>query len=121
MIKTLNQIEAQRETERMFKKRDPEGKFIFNNVLLNGHVDMLEYLLEHWAEAHANLPLTLEGNTTVLHQALCKAAFCKSESFVKKEALKIQNNDEVAVEFMPPQQDHHRNTALSKAPSGDQV
>jgi len=59
----------------MFKKRDPEGKFIFNNVLLFGHVKMLEYLLENWAEAHSNLPLTLEGNTTVLHQALCKAAF----------------------------------------------
>ena len=51
----------------MFKKRDPEGKFIFNNVLLNGHVHMLEYILENWAEAHANLPLTLEGSTTVLH------------------------------------------------------
>ena len=51
----------------MFKKRDPEGKFIFNNVLLNGHVHMLEYLLENWGQAHANLPLTLEGNTSVLH------------------------------------------------------
>jgi len=48
MAKTLNLIEAGG-TERMFKKRDPEGKFIFNNVLLNGHVDMLEYLLENWA------------------------------------------------------------------------
>ena len=75
MKKTLNSIEASREAERMFKKRDPEGKFIFNNVLLFGHVKMLQYLLENWAEAHANLPLTLEGNTTVLHQALCKAAF----------------------------------------------
>ena len=48
MVKTLNSIEVGG-TERMFKKRDPEGKFIFNNVLLNGHVDMLEYLLENWA------------------------------------------------------------------------
>ena len=65
----------------MFKKRDPEGKFIFNNVLLNGHVHMLEYILENWAEAHANLPLTLEGSTTVLHQALCKAAFYSKSEF----------------------------------------
>ena len=67
MIKTLGLIASPREASKMFKKRDPEGKFIFNNVLLNGHVDMLEYLLENWADAHANLPLTLEGSTTVLH------------------------------------------------------
>ena len=81
MQKTLNSIEGSREGERMFKKRDPEGKFIFNNVLLNGHVHMLEYILENWAEAHANLPLTLEGSTTVLHQALCKAAFYSKGEF----------------------------------------
>lgn len=67
MIDTLGQIESQREIERMFRKRDPDGKFIFNNVLLNGHADILEYLLKNWALAHSNLPLTLEGNTTVLH------------------------------------------------------
>ena len=66
MMKTLNLIEPGG-SERMFKKRDPEGKFIFNNVLLNGHVHMLEYLLENWGQAHENLPLTLEGNTSVLH------------------------------------------------------
>ena len=60
-------MEALRETERMLTKRDPEGKLIFNNVLLYGHADMLEYLLENWAQAHVNIPLTLEGNTTVLH------------------------------------------------------
>ena len=64
----------------MFRKRDPEGRFIFNNVLLNGHAHMLEYILDNWLEAHSNLPLTLEGNTTVLHQCLCQAAFLKSES-----------------------------------------
>ena len=63
----------------MFRKRDPEGRFIFNNVLMNGHAHMLEYLLENWVDAHANLPLTLEGNTTVLHQALAKATFVKPE------------------------------------------
>ena len=73
--------------ERMFKKRDPEGKFIFNNVLLNGNVDMLEYILENWAQAHTSLPLTLEGNTSVLHQALCKAAFIKGESASDKARL----------------------------------
>ena len=67
MKRTLGLIESQREAERMFKKRDPEGRFIFNNVVLNGHVGMLKYLLENWHEAHTNLPLTLEGNTTVLH------------------------------------------------------
>ena len=76
MVKTLALLEGSREAERMFRKRDPEGRFIFNNVLMNGHPHMLEYLLDNWVEAHANLPLSLEGNTTVLHQALCKAAFC---------------------------------------------
>ena len=80
MIKTLSILGEGRETERYFRKRDPEGRFIFNNVLLNGHVHILEYLLNNWTEAHANLPLSLEGNTTVLHQALCKAAFSKFES-----------------------------------------
>lgn len=64
----------------MFRKRDPEGRFIFNNVLMNGHVHMLKYLLENHVEAHANLPLTLEGNATVLHQALSKAAFCQVDT-----------------------------------------
>ena len=67
MRRTIDQIEATKEVERMFRKRDPEGKFIFNNVLLYGHQHMLEYLLEHWVEAHANLPLTLEGKCSVLH------------------------------------------------------
>ena len=79
MIKTLNLIQGTREGDRMFRKRDPEGRFIFNNVLINGHAHMLEYLLDNWVDAHANLPLTLEGNTTVMHQALAKAAFVKPE------------------------------------------
>ena len=90
----LGQIESVRDQERskfnqiskdissfvVFKRRDPEGKFVINNVLMNGHAHMLEYLLENWMEAHANLPLTLEGNTSVLHQAMCKAAFIKPQS-----------------------------------------
>lgn len=88
MIKTLSILNEGRETERYFRKRDPEGRFIFNNVLLNGHVHILEYLLNNWAEAHANLPLSLEGNTTVLHQALCKAAFSS-----KFESEKVKKGD----------------------------
>lgn len=93
MVKTLNSIEVGG-TERMFKKRDPEGKFIFNNVLLNGHVDMLEYLLENWAQAHASLPLTLEGNMTVLHQALCQAAFLKTNEDPEEEQQYSSNIDD---------------------------
>ena len=91
--KMLGQIESVRDQERskfnqiskisffvVFKRRDPEGKFVINNVLMNGHAHMLEYLLENWMEAHSNLPLTLEGNTSVLHQAMCKAAFVKPQS-----------------------------------------
>ena len=56
---------------------------------------MLQYLLENWAEAHANLPLTLEGNTTVLHQALYKAAFvmvsaCEEEKTSKAEDERVE-------------------------------
>ena len=67
MIRTLGLVEDARDACREFRKRDPEGRFILNNVLINGHAHMLEYLLDNWVEAHANLPLTLEGNTTVLH------------------------------------------------------
>ena len=69
MIRTLNSLGSVvgDGADRMFKKRDPERNFIFNNVLLNGNVDMLEYILENWAQAHTSLPLTLEGNTSVLH------------------------------------------------------
>jgi len=74
----------------MFRKRDPEGRFIFNNVLMNGHLHMLEYLLENHVEAHANLPLTLEGNTTVLHQALTRAAFCSGQT---EESQENSNSD----------------------------
>ena len=52
---------------------------------MNGHAPMLEYILENWMEANANLPLTLEGNTTVLHQAMCRAAFIKPQSKSKEE------------------------------------
>ena len=45
MIKTLGQLEGEKVAERYFRKRDPEGRFIFNNVLMNGHAHMLEYLL----------------------------------------------------------------------------
>jgi hypothetical protein len=75
----------------MFKRRDPEGKFVINNVLMNGHAHMLEYLLENWMEAHANLPLTLEGNTSVLHQAMCKAAFIKPQSKIDVQEEKEES------------------------------
>ena len=78
MIRTLGLIQGTREADRMFRKRNHEGRFIFNNVLMNGHAHMLEYLVENWADAHASLPLTLDSNTSVLHQALAKAAFCRS-------------------------------------------
>ena len=78
---TKNEVSSNKNTNKnrfvVFKRRDPEGKFVINNVLMNGHAHMLEYLLLNWFDAHANLPLTLEGNTTLLHQALCKAAFVK--------------------------------------------
>ena len=76
----------------MFKRRDPEGKFIINNVLLNGHVHMLEYLLDQWLDTHANLPLVMEGNTSVLHQAMCKAAFL-GQNRVKQNGEKTQHVD----------------------------
>lgn len=50
-----------------FKRRDPESRFILNNVLLNGHLPMLDYLLSEFAKDHLGLHLTLEGNFTVLH------------------------------------------------------
>ena len=96
MMETFYEIEDARDAERMFRKRDPEGRFIFNNVLINGHAHMLEYLLESWADAHANLPLTLEGNTTVLHQAFSKAAFIKSG--VQKDEREVDAQAEVTEE-----------------------
>lgn len=71
MVDTLSSIESNKDADKILKKRDAEGKLIINNVLLNGHVDMLEYILTHWIGAHANVVLTLEGHTTVLHQAMC--------------------------------------------------
>ena len=52
---------------KLFRKRDPEGKFLLNLILLNGHDQMLAYVLENFKEAMRDLPLTLEGKTTVLH------------------------------------------------------
>jgi|LakMenEpi03Aug12_release.lakeMendotaPanAssembly.Ray.scaffolds.fasta_scaffold106443_4 hypothetical protein len=67
MIDTLSLVDSNKDADRIFKKRDAEGKLIINNVLLNGHAAMLEYILTNWASSHANLSLTLEGHTTVLH------------------------------------------------------
>lgn len=102
MIKTLSLAGEGREKERFFRKRDPEGRFIFNNVLLNGHVHMLEYLLTNWVEAHANLPLTLEGNTTVLHQALCRAAFCKTSDINLNSNLDVNKDVDVCDNISSP-------------------
>lgn len=67
MIDTLSSVDSNKDADKIFKKRDAEGKLIINNVLLNGHVAMLEYILTNWVSSHTNLGLTLEGCTTVLH------------------------------------------------------
>ena len=41
----------------MFQKRDAEGKLLINNVLLNGHADLLEYIVTNWIDAHATIRL----------------------------------------------------------------
>lgn len=76
MIDTLSLYENNKDAERIFKRRDAEGKLIINNVLLNGHADMLEYILTHWIDALNNIELSLEGRTSLFHQAMCKAMFC---------------------------------------------
>jgi len=86
----------------MFRKRDPEGRFIFNNVLMNGHALMLEYLVENWVDAHANLPLTLEGNTSVLHQSLAKAPFCRPTAPVVRRNSEGQLAEEKKKYEAPP-------------------
>ena len=59
---------------------------MLNNILLNGHVHMLEYVLEHWADAHLNLPLNQHKMTSVLHQAMCQAFFCTPDSYLNRES-----------------------------------
>lgn len=76
IIETLSEFETQRDAEKIFQKRDPEGKLLINNALLNGHADIVEYILEHWLDAHANIRLSLEGNTSLIHQALSQSMFC---------------------------------------------
>lgn len=70
MIDTLSQFESVRDAERIFQRRDPEGKFLINNALLHGHADIVEYILTHWLEAHTGIRLSLEGHTSLVHQAL---------------------------------------------------
>lgn len=57
MIDTLSQFENTRDAEKMFQKRDAEGKLLINNVLLNGHADLLEYIVTNWIDAHATIRL----------------------------------------------------------------
>lgn len=76
MIDTLSQFESVRDAERIFQRRDPEGKFLINNALLHGHADIVEYILTHWLEAHTGIRLSLEGHTSLVHQALAQAMFC---------------------------------------------
>lgn len=102
MEKTLGLLAGGRETERMFKKRDPEGKFIINNVIMHGHVHMLDYILENWLDAHRNLPLTLEGSVTVLHQALSKAAFCRDEGDTGQSEQDPASGEETKKSSGPP-------------------
>lgn len=49
---------------------------MINNALLNGHADILEYILTHWLDAHTSIRLSLEGHTSLIHQALAQAMFC---------------------------------------------
>jgi hypothetical protein len=71
MKKTMNlATKCQHDFMKNFKRRDPEGRFILNNVLLNGHLPMLDFILNEHADQHIGLNLTLDGNLTVLHQAL---------------------------------------------------
>ena len=113
MIKTLKQIQVGREAERMFKKRDPEGKFIFNNILLNGHAHMLEYILAHWLEAHANLPLTLEGNFSVLHQALAKASYVLQDEPDSKSSDRKNSDDGDQLSNNGPENDEEKAAAAT--------
>jgi hypothetical protein len=76
LVDTISQFESIRDAERAFQRRDAEDKLIINNVLLGGHVDLLEYILTHWLDAHATIRLSLEGHTSLLHQAMCQAMFC---------------------------------------------
>lgn len=61
MIETLSLFENTKEASKVFKRRDAEGKLIINNVLLNGHVEMLDYILTNWKEANQGINLSLEG------------------------------------------------------------
>jgi F0F1-type ATP synthase delta subunit len=63
----LSLCDSEKQVAKLFRKRDPEGKFLLNLILLNGHDQMLAYVLENFKEAMRDLPLTLEGKTTVLH------------------------------------------------------
>lgn len=76
LVDTISQFESTRDAERAFQRRDAEDKLIINNVLLGGHADLLEYILTHWLDAHLNVRLSLEGQTSLLHQAMCQAVFC---------------------------------------------
>ena len=88
MIDTLSQFESQRDAEKIFQRRDPEGKLLINNALLNGHADIVEYILTNWLDAHANIKLSLEGHTSLVHQALSQAMFCAP---TKSEGATDQN------------------------------
>jgi hypothetical protein len=70
MKKVFQQYDNVQDLIKNFKRRDPEGRFIINNILLRGHADMLEFLLENWASEHAGLQLTLDGHLSIFHQAM---------------------------------------------------
>lgn len=76
LIDTLSQFESPRDAEKAFQRRDAENKLIINNVLLGGHAELLEYILTNWLDAHTGVRLSLEGHTSLLHQAMCQAIFC---------------------------------------------
>lgn len=59
----------------MLRKRDAENRMVLNNVLMNGHYELLEYLLDSHVDALRDTPYTLEGKTTLLHQLFAAGMF----------------------------------------------
>ena len=79
MKNTLALFDTPEDAAKLFRKKDVEGHNIINNILLNGHLDMLQYVFEKWLDAHKGLTLTLDGNITLLHQAFCQATFSSTK------------------------------------------
>ena len=46
MKNTLSLFETTEDAAKLFRKRDAEGHYILNNILLGGHLEMLEYVFD---------------------------------------------------------------------------